>query len=91
MFTILPSLVPNRLMLAVPHFPRGFRFTLAGVGYIVRAASHKVITDLACALRLLLEKQQDYLNFRSIINYLIDFTSHELDFVQHDDSPLHLI
>ena len=61
MFTSTPKpspLPPNAGSSALPSRVPLHPF---GVGYIVRAASHRVITDLACAPRLLLEKQQDYL------------------------------
>jgi len=61
MFTLLPSLVPYRVMLAVPLPPHGFGFNPFGMGYIVRGASDPAVTGHACPPRLLLGKQQVYL------------------------------
>jgi len=58
MFTLLPSLVPYRAMLAVPPPPHGFGFNPFGVGYIVRGASDPAITGHACPPRLLPGKRQ---------------------------------
>lgn len=58
-FTILPSLAPHRVMLAVPPCPHGVSFTLTGMGYIVRVASDPAVTSNACTPRLLREEPQD--------------------------------
>ena len=49
MFTLLSSLVPYRLMLAVPLNPHGFGFIFR-LGYIVKTASNNLLPMLLVSL-----------------------------------------
>jgi hypothetical protein len=75
MFSLLPSLAPYRVMLAVPPRPYGFDF-IYPVGYIVRKASDSVLPRLPAPLGYSWRNTRLGIDFVNPSNYLHDFTSH---------------
>jgi hypothetical protein len=57
-FTMLPSLAPYRVMLAVPLRSHDFSFTLSGWDTLSRMASDKAVASLARIPRLLPVERQ---------------------------------
>jgi hypothetical protein len=75
MFSLLPSLAPYRVMLAVPPRPYGFDF-IYPVGYIVGKASNSVLPRLLAPLGYSWGNTRLSIDFINLSNYLHDFTSH---------------
>ena len=75
MFSLLPSLAPYRVILAVPPRPYGFDF-IYPVGYIVREASNRVLPRLLAPLGYSWRNTRLGIDFVNPSNYLHDFTSH---------------